>query len=319
MNHPLVSGNNLNAKNRSLLFRQLAQTERAGLTAIDAVQMLLQSAGGTFQDHLRDFRERLKTGEAVASSGRDCGLFLAWECRLISAAETSGKLPRVYASLAQRYSDRAQRNGRLKSGLMLPLVIFILATFIAPVSQLATGAIGLAYYLWVTCGRIALLLGAIWLLLQSWQRLDSSGADNSIYRLLLNLPYFGELIRQQQQYDYLFSLALLLEAGVPAIEALEIAAGSISHPVLREHYAGASSQVAQSRSVAQALDACGATPNPDASGMINSAEFSGRLDEMLFHVAAQLREELEQRYATLADWTPRIIYLLLIVTFVLSL
>ena len=196
----------LDARQRALLFKQLAQAERAGLTALDAARLLIGSADARFRDRLAAFRRALNSGKSVADAGLRNGLFLPWEARLVQAAEVSGKLAQCYAALATRHSDQSRRSRQLKNGILLPLAIFVLAVFIAPLSALVTGAITGTRYLFLTIGRLLLFFGALFLLSWSWRRLSASGADNSLFRLLLRIPFFGRLIRRQQQRDYLFSL-----------------------------------------------------------------------------------------------------------------
>ena len=147
------------------------------------------------------------------------GLFLPWEARLIQAAEVSGKLADSYNGLARRYVNRARRYGNLKRGMTLPLALFVLAVLVAPLPALLLGAIGIDRYLLNTTGRLLLFFGSLYLLSWSWRQLGATGADNALFRLLLRTPLLGSLIRRQQQYNYLSSLALLMDAGVPAFDA----------------------------------------------------------------------------------------------------
>jgi type II secretory pathway component PulF len=296
----------------------LAQSQRAGLTALSAVDIMQPSAGSVLQQRLGFFRQGLIEGQPVFQAGLGSGLFLPWEARLVQAAEVSGKLADSYTALARRHASRAHRGDRLRRGLALPLAVFVLAVLVAPLPALLLGNTSLDRYVLHSVGRLALFFGALYLLSWSWRRLGATGADNILFRWLLRVPWFGGLIRRQQQHDYLFSLALLLDAGVPAFDALGVAAGSVSHPGLRTQFGCAETSARNGSSVTDALDSCGILPDEAAMNLVRTAEFSGRLSGMLHHVAAQLDEYLELQRKAISDWAPKFAYLAVVVLFVLG-
>jgi len=279
---------------------------------------MLQSAGPVLQQRLGIFRHGLVEGQPVFQAGLASGLFLPWEARLVQAAEVSGKLAESYTALARRHAGRARRGDRLRRGMALPLAVFVLAVLVAPLPALLLGTISLDRYVLHSVGRLALFFGALYLLSWSWRRLGATGADNTLFRWLLRVPWFGGLIRRQQQHDYLFSLALLLDAGVPAFDALGVAAGSVSHPALRIQFGRAETSARNGSSVTDALDSCGILPDEAATNLIRTGEFSGQLSCMLHHAAAQLGEYLELQRKAISDWAPKFAYFAVVVVFVLG-
>jgi type II secretory pathway component PulF len=308
----------LGGRHRAQLFAQLAQTEKAGLTAADSIRMMAKSADAALGKRLEQFLERLAAGSDTTRAGLASGLFLSWEARLLQAAEASGKLAESYTELARRHANRASRNSALKRGMTLPLALFVLAVLVLPLPDLLTGAIDIGSYLLSTSSRLLFLFTALYLLARGWRRLGAAGADNTLYRILLRAPWFGRLVRRQQQYDYLFSLALLLDAGVPAFDALSVAAGSVSHPTLRARFSGAEKMVRNGASVTDALESCGILPNENEVNLVRAGEFSGRLSESLHHVASQLDEQIELQFSVLADWAPKFGYLAVVISVILG-
>lgn len=306
----------LNAPTRARFYAQLAQTERAGLPLRGSLEIISASANNALRPRLEQFHSKLATGADVAQAGLRSGLFLPWEARLLQAAAASGKLGDSFAALSRRYADRARRYARLRNGLVLPCALMIVAVLVAPLPALFQGEISGQMYLLLTAGRLVLFFSALYLLSFSWRRLSASGADNTIFRLLLRVPYFGTLIRRQQQRDFLHTLGLALEAGVPAFEALPLAAESVSHPGLRRRFAAAARQVRHGASVIEALRDGGALPDGDAERLLRAGEVSGRTEEMLHHLVRQLDEQIDGQYQMIADWTPRALYFLVIAFFV---
>ena len=308
----------LDARSRANLFKQLAQTERAGVPILDAIAILSAAANASLGKRLSRFRRIVSAGIDVAEAGLRSGLFLPWEARLLRAAEISGKLAQSYAGLSRRHSYHAHRMSQIKGGLILPLVMFVLVVILTPLPALFRGDINGLVYLALTAGRLFLFFGGLYLLTYNWKRLGASGADNTIFRLLLRIPLFGGLIRRQQRRDFLHSLALLLEAGVPAFEALGIAADSVSHPGIRKRFADSVNHARSGATVSEALESCGALQNSDTLNLLRTGEFAGRLSEMIHHHVMQLDEQLDGQFKMIADWTPRVVYLLIVVFFILG-
>lgn len=308
----------LTAHTRANLFAKLAQSEKAALPVLDSLEILSASADQLLSQRLTRFRNCANSGQDIPESGLRSGIFLPWEARLLRAAEVSGKLAESYAALGKRYASHARRSSRLKSSLIFPLLIFVMMVSLAPLPALLRGEISGQWYLLQSAGRVLLLFTGLYMLTYNWKRLSASGADSSIFSLMLHLPLVGSLIRQQQQRDFLYSLGLLLQAGVPTLEALTVAAGSISHPGLRRKFGNTADLVHKGETVSASLESCGLLQDSDSYNILHTGEYSGRLTEMIHHLVSQLDEQLEQKFETLATWAPRIIYLLILVNFALG-
>jgi type II secretory pathway component PulF len=196
--------------------------------------------------------------------------------------------------------------------MLLPLLLFFLAIFVAPVPALYRGEISGLEYLFSTLGRLLLFLGGILLLSHGWRRLEAEEPESSMFRLLLHIPVAGSLIREQQRLYYLQNLSLLLTAGLPAFTALETAALGVRHPALRERFAAAAEYCRGGMDVATALEHCGALEKPGEVSLAKSGEYSGQLDTMIRHQANLLEERLDRRYTLLTEWLPRFSYLLVL-------
>ncbi len=301
---------------RSLLFTRLAKAERAGLPLGNTLSILRDEADAVSSAQLARFQREVTSGTDIAQAGLGSGLFLPWEARLLRAAQSSGQLADTYAALAKRYQDRAGRSRQLKSNMLLPLLLIVLVTFIAPIPALYRGDISGLEYLFSALGRLFLLFGGLFGLSWSWRRLTAYGTESVILNLLLHIPILGGLIRRQQRFDFLHNLSLLLAAGLPAFDALETAAHGVSHPTVRRRFKAATAYCRDGMDVASALEHCGAFENPDAAALARSGEYSGQLDRMIRHHVNQLDEQLDRQYTLLAEWLPRVFYLLTLLYFV---
>jgi type II secretory pathway component PulF len=107
----------------------------------------------------------------------------------------------------------------------------------------------------------------------------------------------------------LFGLWLLLESGVPILEALPLAGKSLADPLLRLRFTSAAAALADGRSgVAETLNRYGVVDDPGAVALFASGETAGRLDEVIRHQLRQWDAQLEAQWDTLGEWLPRLFY-----------
>ena len=299
----------LTTRQRSQLFSQLATLEHAGITPAQAFTMIGRDLPSDGRRALTRTAAALAQGADCAQAGQDSGILLPWEARLVRAAAMSGRLESLYQRLSEHYASRAQLLGRLKSRLIFPFLILTLATFVAPFPALLQGAISLGNYLLQAIGPPLLLYSSSRLLAFAYRQQLARETGAKWARLILALPALGSLLARQQRRDGLFSLLLLLESGLPILEALPLAGQSVADPLLRARFAGATAALADDRSaVAETLGRYGILDDPDAVALFASGEAAGRLDEVIRHQLRQWDTQLELRWDMLAEWLPRLFY-----------
>ena len=223
----------LTAHARSRLFAQLATLEHAGISPAQAFTMM----GGDLPPGVRRALARtasaLARGMSIAEAGEKNGVWVPWEARAINAAAASGRLESLFADLSAHYAGRAKRFARMKSRLTFPLLILLLACLVAPFPALFQGAIGPGGYLLRALGPPVLLYGGLRLLVFAYRRQLARETGVMWSRLLLAIPVLGGVLARQQRRDGLLVLLLLLESGVPILEALPLAGHGVADPLLR--------------------------------------------------------------------------------------
>jgi general secretion pathway protein F len=124
-------------------------------------------------------------------------------------------------------------------------------------------------------------------------------SDDVRYRAdaaLLRLPLLGALLRGADTGRFARTLSILAASGVPALEALGIAATVIGNRPLRAAVQQAASQVREGGSLSRSLEASGQFP-PMFLHLIAIGEESGQLDTML-HRAADYQERATRMKVT---------------------
>lgn len=297
----------LSLQTRAQLFSHLAAMEKAGVPVERALLSLSVPARASAA--LRSLQKQIGAGSDMASAGQRSGLFSPLESNLLRAAQASGCLAAVYQRLAERYAHQAQQAAAMKSRLLMPAAVLGLALFIQPLPALVGGQLSPAAYLWQCLWPLLLLallyqLGR-WLFARDGQ---TATRATSLDRLLGYVPVLGTASIRRNLRDFFDSLGLLLEAGVPLLDALPKASATLRNLDLREQFAHLGAAVQRGQSLAQALAALDFPGLPLALGLVRTGEASGTLPASLLSYAALETQKLDNLTELLATWLPRLLY-----------
>lgn len=293
---------------RALLFAQLGALEQAGMPAEQAFATL-QLRPQT-QLRVAAMLRLLQQGRDLARAGQQSALFSPLEVTLVRAAQSAGSPARLYQRLAHNYTQRAAQAKALRSRLMLPAAVLVLALLIQPLPSLVAGDLSISGYLWGVLRPLLMLaaLGAVVRgLIQRVERPATSRPD-PLDRLLLALPLLGAAYARRNVRDYVESLGLMLESGLAMFEALPKAAATLSSSVLRADFLALQQRVQSGAPLATALQTLSFPGKAHLAGLVRTGEASGTLPATL--LAYSSRESLAQAsfQEQLATWGPRLVY-----------
>ena len=314
------TGARLRTSELALATRQLASLLSARLPIEQALATVVEQA------ERRGVRERFAAVRSDVVAGQTLSQALAKYPRdfpevyraLVSAGEHSGDLGVVMARLADYIESRSTLAQKLLIAFIYPaivtivsiLVIVALLAFVVPqvvgvfeqtrqqLPALTVGLIALSGFVrsfgWWVLGALVLAVVAARLALRA------PTARLAWHRRLLSAPVFGRLIRGTNTARFTSTLAILTDAGVPLIRALEAGARTLSNEALKSVVLDAISRVREGSSLARALGAGKIFP-PMMIHMIASGEATGELPEMLERTAVTVTQETERRALTLTS------------------
>ncbi|MES2128983.1 MAG: type II secretion system F family protein [Pseudomonadota bacterium] len=292
-------------QDRADLFAHLAAMEKAGLPPDKAFSLLRLPGEG--QQRLKLAQRLLARGNNPAVAGRTSALFTPLEASLVDAALASGSPAASYRRLADTYSTRASQLKRMRTRMVLPVAMLTAALFIGPLPALVTGALTPLGYFWQAL-RPLLMLGLLAAVAMRLPDLRRSHPNETIDRALLELPLFGPMHARRNARDFIESLAILLEAGLPMFEALPVALPVVDNLVLREQYERLLPALESGHEFSTALQAVHAPGIERLIAFAHTGEASGTLPEMLLrHVQAE-SASIAQFQEQAAEWAPRIFY-----------
>ena len=299
----------LDLRSRAGLFAHLGAMERAGVPIDRALASL--DLGARHEAAVKRLRQMVGGGRDLATSGQLSGVFTPLDSGLVRAAQEAGALAHIYEQLAQRYEEQARHMAELRSRLLLPAGVLILALAVKPLPALVGGSLSGAGYLAAVLMPIlwlsALLFGAraLW---RRWQQ-RRTNQPGPLDDLLLALPVLGSLQRRADVRNFCDSLGLLLEAGMPVLDALPRACSAVSGARLRRDFANLASRVAAGQSLVRAFDGLSFHGKAMLIGVLNTGEATGRPGEALLRFARLQAQQLAASQQMLASWAPRLFYL----------
>jgi general secretion pathway protein F len=293
---------------RADLFAQLAAMEKSGLPTIQAfghVRLPPQS-----QTRVAAARKLLARGTPIANAGRGSGLFTELEANLIDAAASAGSPAPTYRRLADYYTQRATQARAVRSRLPLPAFLLLTGLFVQPLPALVSGSLSGARYLLHCLGPLVAIAALMYLgsTLFKQQEGPPSAVRTAIEKIALNTPLLGNMLVRSNIRDFFESLALMVEAGMPILQAVPKALETIRLGAVKAAFGKIQAKLARGSTLVQALENICYLDNGQALALIGTGEASGTLPEMLFRFAAMETEAINAFNRQVADWLPRIVY-----------
>jgi type II secretory pathway component PulF len=233
------------------------------------------------------------------------------ERSLLRAGWKSGRVEQALAAMARRRELWAQARRRMRSGMLLPLGVLLLASLVGPLPGLIADG-SFAWYLVSALAPLAvafLLWRASVRFLQKRARLRETSPSEAVRtdRILLGLPIVGEVERQRNLAEFADLLGLLCGAGVALKTALEACALAAPSSVYWQEIMRCAGIVGQGQPLSSALRDESLWPAPFVAAVV-VGEKSGSLDETLLRLGNEAREEYGRAVGKFSEWLPRIAY-----------
>ncbi len=315
------AGKKITEKDIALFTRQLATMMKAGVPLLQAFDITARShANPSVQKLLGEIKADIETGSGLSQSFRKHpkyfdGLF----CNLVAAGEQAGIMDTVLDRLAMYKEKMLAIKGKIKSALMYPMIVIVVAfvitagimLFVIPAfKELFTSSGGelpaltqmvmdfsdlFVNYWWIIFGSIGAVVMAF---VQAVKRSPAFSAK--VDALVLKLPVFGMIIEKATIARWARTFSSLFAAGVPMVEALDSVAGASGNAVYYDATIKIKGEVATGASLTVSLQEAKIFPNMLIQ-MVSIGEESGSLDSMLGKVADFYEREVDEAVDSLSS------------------
>jgi MSHA biogenesis protein MshG len=300
--------------------RQMHTITRAGIPLVKGLRGLAASLRNyTFQQTLNDVVERLEAGVELSMAMRaHPKIFNNLFVSLVSVGESSGRLDLVFKQLSDYMERDLATMKSIKSALRYPSFVLIAITIAIVIINIKVipafagmfakfGAqlplptrilIGISdffvnYWMYLFA-VIAAIIG--W----SYHYVQTPEGSRVWGRKKLRLIVVGDIIERASLARYARSFGLMLNAGLPLSNALELSARAVDNPYLGDKIRGIRAGVERGEGLFQTHLVSGMF-TPLVLQMISVGEESGQVDSLLAEVAHFYESEVEYDVKQLSD------------------
>lgn len=303
-----------------LLFTgQLAAMLGGGLHLVRILTALAgETAQKPFRRVLEGVRNSITAGSTFADAlGEHPQVFDRLYVAIVRAGEVSGALPMVLDTLTVYLEKVAQLRRKVLGAIAYPsviltvsvLVVFIMVVKIVPIFEgvyaranaplpaptralIAVSTAVRDYTLLVVLAVVAaVVLGFGWIQTDTGRRFFDG--------VKLRMPMFGPLIRKAVIARTCRTLSVLLNAGIPLIEAMETVARVAGNRVIEEALVTAARRMRDGGTIAETLRQTGQFPGM-VTQLVATGEESGTLPAMLGKAALYYEQQVDNTVATLS-------------------
>jgi len=302
----------VSAAELSLITRQLATLVGSDLPIEEAVAAVAQQCERqALKKMMMAVRSRVLEGHELAVALDDYPrVFSELYRATVAAGEKSGYLHIVLERLADYTENRQALQKDIMQAMIYPVFLVIVATLM--VSGLLTYVVPQVVQVFADMGqelpRLTRWLIAVsdflrhyggWLMLlliaaivTVRMLLRRKAVRLRYHELLLHTPLLSRLVRGLNAARFSRTLSILIDSGVPLLEALRIAAQVVTNLPMRHAVEQAAQMVSEGTSLHLALEHSGYFP-PLTIHLVASGEASGKLEAMLERAASSQERDLQ--------------------------
>jgi MSHA biogenesis protein MshG len=313
-----------------LFCRQLATLLKAGVPLLRSLRGLEESATNRrFAGVLADLQQQLESGRELSASMKlQPDVFNNYMVSTVKVGEVTGRLSEAFLGLYSQLSFERENREAVTTALRYPA--FVLATAVSaliavnifvipafanvyrsfkadlpPITQLLISVSNFfVNYGWLILAiSIAASVGfVVWLRTPNGLRFW--------HAFLLKLPIVGALIHKATLARFTKSFGLALKAGVPIVDALNVAVETSGNVVIGDKIAEMGPAAARGESLVRAARSTGVF-TPTVLQMFAVGEETGALDEMMAEIAEHFQREVDYAIKSLGAQIEPIMILVL--------
>lgn len=300
-------------KDLAVFARQFATMINSGLSLLRALNILTeQTESSLLKKTIGAVRDDVERGSSLsAAMSKHPKVFDTLFVSMVRAGESGGQLDTVLSRVADNMEADHKLRQKIKSAMTYPTVVagiaalmvtvmllFVVPTFAQMFSDLG-GELPLPTKILMMASNSAkwlvpllIVLAIVGRIVYKKARLTNADVRLRTDQVKLKTPVFGLLFRKVALSRFSRTLGLLLRAGVPILQALDIVSEATGNEVLARASADVKDSVRRGESMAAPLDRHEIFP-PMVVQMIGVGEETGALDAMLDKISDFYDSEVE--------------------------
>ena len=302
-------GKKVKARDLSVFCKQFESILHAGVTVIQALQMITDQVTNKYlKKALDQTRILVEKGESLADAMRaQEGIFPDMLLNMVEAGEASGSLETSFCRMAEQFEKDNKTQSMIKQALIYPVVLLVVVagvvvlmlTYIIPqfkdtlegagmdlpaITKIVMAmSNGMIHWWWL----VLIIIVAIVVTFRIWSKTESGAIIMG--RVLLRIPLVGDL---QIKSAVARTLSTLMASGIPMVDAISIVTKLMSNRIVQKVMEEARGEVERGTPLSVPLRDAGIFP-PLLYNMAAIGEETGNMEEMLGHAADFYEEEVE--------------------------
>src|SRR5688572_28229984 len=292
--------------------RQLATMIDAGLAMVQSLQALAeQTTNKVMRDVIKDVCTRVEGGDSFSEAlQKHPKVFTRLYVCMVAAGEKGGLLAEILARLAVYLENTARLRKKVKSAMMYPSVVTVVAILITIFLLVKVvpvfGEIFASFQAELPAPTQALVNLSEFV--QKYVLLILVGGAGGVYAWMhfiktkvgrefwdgrrIKLPIFGVIAHKICLARFTRTLASLIRSGVPILEVLQIVSQTVGNVIMEKAIKTAALDIERGESISAALGKHPVFPSMIIR-MITAGEQTGKIDNMLERISDFLDEEIE--------------------------
>lgn len=306
------STKSVSARTLAVFARQMAGLINAGLPLMRTLSILIeQTDDKKLQPALVQVQADVESGSSFSAAlSRHPQTFPPLMLSIIKVGEAGGFLGTALGSIADNYQREAELQNKIRAAVTYPIIVLIIAivgvlvmvTFVVPIFEsMFTGMgselplptqilVSISKNMWWILPAIALVV----IVVVVWWRANRHTEQfrRAVDPFKLKMPVFGKLATKIAVARFARNLSMMLNAGVPIIQALAIVGQASNNWKVEQAVRDVQESIRQGRSFAVPLAKADVFP-PMVPQMVSVGEESGTLVDMLASIADFYEDEVE--------------------------
>ena len=248
----LFSDSELNHKQKAMFYSELHLMLSAGIELANALEMQVRESKGKVKQILDGILIKLVNGSSFSESLGLVGSFTDYEFYSIKIGEETGMLTTVIEELKTHYENKIKQRRLIMSAISYPILVFV--TSIGAVAFMLQVVVPMFENVFARFGNdlpaltktiisladlfenyfLLIVLICSSLIAIFWMNRKRSSVRSFLSRLLLALPFFGEVVRAAQLAKMCSAMKLLLRAKNPLVSSLSLVKNMIGFYPIEE-------------------------------------------------------------------------------------
>lgn len=302
----------VSAKSLAVLARQMAGLINAGLPLMRTLSILIeQTDDKKLQPALIQVQADIESGSSFSAAlARHPQTFPPLMLSIVKVGEAGGFLGGALTSIADNYKREAELQNKIRAAVTYPIIVLIIAligvlvmvTFVVPIFESMFAGLGsdlpLPTQILVTISKnmwwILPVLALVVIIAVVWWRANKNTEQmrRVVDPIKLKMPIFGKLATKIAVARFARNLSMMLNAGVPIIQALAIVGQASNNWKIEQAVRDIQESIRQGKSFAGPLAKAEVFPAM-VPQMVSVGEESGTLVEMLASIADFYEDEVQ--------------------------